>query len=60
MLGQRFGPSADKLLAEREGFHRLFDIAISDGVITDEEKAFLQSRAQRAGIEFDELELMNL
>ena len=42
----------------RENFKNLFDIALSDGEITPDEKEFLRPRALAAGISDDEFELM--
>ena len=42
----------------REVFDAMFEIAMADGEITDEEKEFLRPRAIAAGIEEDTFELM--
>lgn len=42
----------------RKLFDAMFEIAMADGVITDEEKEFLRPRAIAAGIEEDVFELM--
>lgn len=44
--------------APKETFNRMWDIAMIDGVITDEEKKFLLPYAVKAGISEPEFELM--
>ena len=45
---------------EKQVFERMFDIAIQDGIITEDEKALLRPQAKKAGISEGELELMFL
>lgn len=48
----------DDICSKRESFDRMWEIAMSDGNITTEEKEFLRPRAIAAGISEDEFELM--
>lgn len=48
----------EDIKAKRETFNRMWNIAITDGVITDDEKNFLRPHALAAGILEDEFELM--
>lgn len=50
--------SEDDLKAKRETFNRMWNIAMTDGAITEEEKEFLRPHALAAGILDDEFELM--
>lgn len=48
----------EDIKAKRETFNRMWNIAITDGVITDDEKKYLRPHALAAGILDDEFELM--
>lgn len=48
------------LRSKRESFDRMWAIATTDGIITNEEKEFLRPRAIAAGISEEEFELMIL
>ncbi len=46
--------------SEREIFDRMLEIALSDGIVTDEEKNILRPQAQKAGLSEGEMELLIL
>ena len=55
LVGKQAQSSDD---AKRATFDKMWQIAISDGIITEEEKKFLQPYAREAGISDAEFQLM--